>query len=298
MKSSSFLGPFSVALLTLAMQHATAADAPRPTIRLLTAEQIAPYCKQGLSDLRRDVARLEKLALPRALDAKPVLAQWNRLLIKVEDLQGPVEILNNMSPDPKVRSNAETCLVDINKFATELFQSEKLYARFKAIKPVDPVERKLRKDTLDGFDDTGVSLPAAKRARMKAILNRMEELSQEFARNVRDNNTKLTFSADELKGLPEAYLARAKRDDKGNYLLGFEYPDYVPFMDYADNADARRRYQIAFANRGTPRNLVLLKEAMDLRREMAALFDLPSYAHFAIRRRMAQKPEAVHKFLG
>lgn len=298
MKPSSFFWPVSAALLSLAMSQAIAKELERPLIRLLTAEQIAPYCKKGLSDLRRNVASLEKLPGPRAGDAKLVFAQWNRLQIKAEDLQGPVEILNNMSPDQKVRSNAETCLVDINKFATELLQSEKLYARFKAIKPGDPVEQKLRKDTLDGFDDTGVSLPPPKRSRMKAILNRMEELSQEFARIIRDNNQKLTFSAEELKGLPEAYLARVKRDDKGNYLLGFEYPDYVPFMEYSDNAEARRRYQFAFNNRGTPKNLVLLKEAMDLRHEIAALFDLPSYAHFVIQRRMAKTPDAVTRFLG
>jgi thimet oligopeptidase len=298
MKPTSLLLPFGTALLALAATHAIAADAPRPLVRLLTAEQVAPFCKKGLAELRRDVSAMEKLPKPRAGDTKTVLAQWNRLQIKIEDLQGPVEILNNMSPDKAVRTNSEACLIAINKFATELFQSEKLYARFKAIDPADPIEKKLRKDTLEGFDDTGVSLPKEKRARMKAILNRMEELSQEFARIVRDNNQKLTFSAEELQGLPEAYLARAKRDDKGNYLLGFEYPDYVPFMDYSDNAEARRRYQFAFNNRGTPKNLALLKEAMDLRQEMAGLFGLPSYAHFAIQRRMAKTPEAVNKFLG
>src|SRR5450631_3165085 len=122
MKSASFFRSCSAALLALTLSHATAADAPRPLIRLLTAEQIAPYCKKGLADLRRNVATLEKLPMPRAGDTKLVLAQWNRLQIKVEDLQGPVEILNNMSPDPKVRSNSETCLVDINRFSTELFQ--------------------------------------------------------------------------------------------------------------------------------------------------------------------------------
>jgi thimet oligopeptidase len=54
---------------------------------------------------------------------------------------------------------------------------------------------------------------------------------------------------------------------------------------------------IAFANHGTAKNPPILKEAMDLRLEMAHLFGLPSYAHYVIRRRMALTPEAVNKFL-
>jgi thimet oligopeptidase len=297
MKYPSTLLPLGATVLALAMGQAVARDAERPLMPILKAEQIASFCDDGLSVLRKQVAAMEKQPKARAGDAKKVFADWNRLQMTVEDVQGPVEMLNNVSPDPQTRSNSEECLLKISKFATDLYQSEKLYARFKVVKPGDAVETKLRKDVMEGFEDTGVSLAPAKRARMKAILEKMEALSQEFARNIRDNNQKLAFTPDEVKGLPADYLARAKRDDKGNYLLGFEYPDYNPFMEYADNADARRRYQIAYANHGTPKNMALLKEAMDLRLEMAGLFDLPSYADYVVRRRMARKPQAVQSFL-
>ncbi|MDP5008965.1 MAG: M3 family metallopeptidase, partial [Glaciimonas sp.] len=132
---------------------------------------------------------------------------------------------------------------------------------------------------------------------MKAILGKLEELSQEFARDIRDNTQKVSFTPDEMKGLPASYLSTAKKDANGNYLLGFDYPAYKPFMELADNSDARRRYQAAFSNHGTPKNLVLLKQAMALRHEMAGLFGLPSYADFVVRRRMAKSPQAVYKFL-
>src|SRR5205807_8684600 len=114
-----------------------------------------------------------------------------------------------------------------------------------------------------------VALPPEKRARMKAILQRMEEIRQAFNRNIRDNKTRLAFSPEEVKGLPASYLEKAKRDDKGGYLLGFEYPEYEPFMANAENEDARRRYYIAFNNRGTRQNLDLLGEAARLNREFA-----------------------------
>lgn len=34
-----------------------------------------------------------------------------------------------------------------------------------------------------------------------------------------------------MKGLPESYISGLKKNTKGNYLLGFEYPEYRPFME-------------------------------------------------------------------
>jgi thimet oligopeptidase len=298
MRSRSFFRSFIAVSLWLAVQAAVAAERERPLIPLLDAHQIVPLCERGLAGLQHRMTAMEHLPPPRPGDAGQVFADWNQLEIALEDLQGPLEVLNNVSPDPAVRGNAEACLVEISKFATALFQSKPLYLRVKTVQPGDAVDKKLQRDILEQFEDAGVALAPAKQARMKEILEKMEQLSQEFARNIRDNSQRLSFSAAEVQGLPQTYLAAAKRDGKGNYLLGFEYPDYYPFMEYADSSDARRRYYIAYANHGTSNNPPLLQQAAELRLEMARLFGLASYAHYVIRRHMALQPAAVYKFLG
>lgn len=269
----------------------------RPALPVWNATTLTQSCDAGLSKLARQVAALEALPLTD-VNALSVFGAWNDLQIEQEDVEGPVYLLNNVSPDAEVRSAADACLIRYNKFSTSLFQNEALYRRVVAVKPVDAVEAKLKKDLLEGFEDTGVSLPVEKRARMKQILEQMELIRQEFERNIRDNKTRLTFTPEEVRGLPQSYLDRAKRDGQGNYLLGFEYPEYVPFMENANNEEARRRYQFAFTNRGGTRNIELMNQVAALRHEMAGLFDLPSYAHYVARRRMVGKPEVVHKFLG
>jgi len=286
-----------LALTALCCAFAPAAwAAPHPQIPIWNARDIDAACGKTLSRARVRVAVLEKLPLSQATVAR-VFRPWDRLQILIEDTQGPVEVLTNMSPDPAARTAGEVCLLKMTEFGTELFQNEKIYARFQRTAPADRIDRKLKQDVVEAFEDTGVALPPEKRARMKAILQRLEEVRQAFARNIRDNKTRLTFTPEEVKGLPAAYLESARRDDKGKYLLGFEYPEYEPFMTNAENEDARRRYYSAFSNRGTPQNLDLLGETTRLRREIAALYGLPSYAHFATRRRMVQNPETVHRFL-
>lgn len=269
----------------------------RPLLPMLNAEQVSSGCAGAIADLRKRVDLLEHMTESDARDPKTLFAQWDALQIAQEDFQGPTELFGEVSPDKQVRSAAEPCMVEFSKFSSDLFQNEKLYGMLKAVETSDPIERKLKRDILWAFEDTGVSLPVDKRARMKEILTRLEELGQEFSRNIRDNNQRLSFAPAEVEGLPQDYLSKAKRDENGNYLLGFAYPEYVPFMENAHDDAARKRFQYAFNNRGTPRNLDILNQAIALRKEVAGLFGLPSFADFVIRRRMAGSPDAVNKLL-
>ncbi len=278
--------------------HAAKADGSRPVIPMFKAADVPAACSNGLKNLQKRVAALEKLPAKPLKDGKPVFKQLDSLSMAVEDLQGPFDILSNVDPDPKLRAAMEACLVQINQFSTKLYQNDKVFKLIKAAQAVDIIDAKFRQDALDAFEDTGVTLSKDKQKRMQELAKQLDELGQEYARNVRDNNTKLSFTPDEVKGLPQSYLAKAKRDDKGNYLLGFDYPDYDPFMQNSEHSEARKRYQVAFENRGGAKNLALLKQATDLRREMAALFGLPSYADFVQRRRMAGNSKEVYNFLG
>src|SRR6185436_15665292 len=87
------------------------------------------------------------------------------------------------------------------------------------------------------------------------------------------------------------------KDKDGNIVVGFDYPDFLPFMSSAENEKARERYYIAYMKRGTAKNLEILDEVTNLRKELATLYGLPSYAHYVTKRRMSETPEAVNKFL-
>jgi thimet oligopeptidase len=288
---------FALCSLALISGSALAAPIERVTVPLYDAQTLAKACTDALALAEGMVNELQAVPMKRVA-ATDMLGRWDRVRITTQDIEGPASLFANVSPDDKTRAAAEDCEQKIERFDTALLQNERLYARIKATSPRGAAAIKMRKDILDAFEDTGVALPADKRARMSAILKRLEEIRQEFGRNIRNNKTRLTFTADEVKGLPQSYLDKAQRDERGNFLLGFEYPEYLPFMANAENEDARRRYQFAYGTRGTPRNIELLSEVMRLRREMVGLFGLSNYAQFATRRRMVGNPQTVEKFLG
>ena len=243
-------GLLAAAALACAVAN-VAWPAPHPRIPLWDAAAIEKACERTLEIARKRVSALERLPYSQAT-AQRVYKRWDGLQIAIEDTQGPAELLANVSPDPATRSAAEACQLRLAVLGTEVLQNENIYARFQRTAPAEPIDRKLRKDVIEAFEDTGVALPPEKRTRMKDILKRLEEVRQAFDRNIRDNKIRLAFPPEEMKGLPASYVDKARRDDTGNYLLGFEYPEYEPFMANAENEAARRRYHIAFSNRGTP----------------------------------------------
>jgi thimet oligopeptidase len=268
----------------------------RITLPILDAVTLEAACRQLLADAREAFDRLAALPM-NAVSPASVLDEWDRIGIALENIEGPIAILNNVHPDKAVRDAADDAVRQLARFQVEIFQNEALFARVSAVRPATPIEAQFRKDLVESFEDTGVSLPPDRRARAKAIAERLTALSQEFARNLRDNTTRMAFAPVDMLGLPEAYLSRQPRDEAGNYLLSFDYPDFNPFMANAESEDARRRYYAGYLNRGSARNLEILDEVVSLRRELAALYELPSYAHYVLRRRMAETPEAVDRFL-
>ncbi len=272
------------------------AAAARVTLPVLDATTLTAACQQMLTDARAGFDALAALPLERATP-ESVLDEWDRIGIALENIEGPIAILNNVHPDKTVRDAADEAIRGLSAFQVEVFQNEALFARVKAVIAETPAQAQLKRDLVEAFEDTGVTLPPDRRARAKAIAERMTVLSQEFARNLRDNQERLAFAPSEMAGLPESYLARQPRDDHGNYLLSYDYPDFNPFMANAESEAARRRYYIGYLNRGTARNLEILDEVVGLRREIASLYDLPSFAHFVLRRRMAATPQTVEQFL-
>jgi thimet oligopeptidase len=281
-------------LITSLSLPALAADPERPLIPLMTAAEVPRRCDAGLEQARALVKEMEAKK-----EAATFFEEWNRLQIAIQDTSNPISFLGNVHPDKALRDAAEACTQKYSRLGVELFQNETLLARVREAKPATPAQAKLRKDLMESFEDSGVALPAGKRARAKEIFDRLTTLRQEFARNVRDGNStiKVVFKPAEMEGLPASYLAAQKRDADGNYVLGVDYPAYRPFMSSAKDEAARRRYFMAFQSRGGERNLVLLEEMYKLRKELAALYGLPSFAHYGVRRKMAGDPAAVSAFL-
>lgn len=285
---------FIAATALLALPVIAANTATRHLVPEYDEAGLAQACDAGLARARKAIRAMETHGGPGT-----IFEEWNRLAIGIEDVQGPATLLVNAHPNEAVREAGSACLQKLASLNTELFQNEKLFRRVNAARPSNKHQAKLKKDLVAVFEDSGATLLPRNRKRAKEILDRLAALEQAFERNIRDDSSRVVFKPEEMAGLPESYLRAhaSTRDQDGNYVLAPKPPSYGIFMRNARSETARQRYFIARQNRGGKANLDILYEIIRLRQELAGLHEMPSFAGYSLRRKMAGDPETVLQFL-
>lgn len=258
-----------------------------------SAAEVAARCDALLRELERRRARLA-----REPAAAGVLAELDDLTLASEQTLGPIAFLSEVHPAKAVRDAAEACELRYERFSGRLLQDAAIHRRLQALEPADAVDARAREEWLALFEDAGVALAPAARARARVLKDRIGELSQTFERRVREDRTKVPFTQAELEGVPERVWRDAPRDARGRRLLGLDYPTYLPVVEGARDPAARERMWRAYQSRGGRANVATLARIVERRRDYARLFGAPSYADFVLRRRMAQRVDAVQAFLG
>ncbi len=263
-----------------------------PTYR--SAAEVDEACQRLLADQKQTEAHLTEWPTDRAATLLPEL---DSMLRRYEDTLGPLALLAGVHPDKAIRDAADACEVSYQAFNSAFFQNAGIHALLKQVQPADEIDRRMQRDQLDAFEDSGVALAPEAQARAREINVEITRLGLDFERAVREDKTQLAFSAAELRGVPRAVWQRAPRDAQGRYLLGLDSPTSVPVIQGARNPTTRMRMWRAFQNQGGAGNLKTLAQLGQLRRDYARLFGFDSYADFLLRRRMAQNEAQALRFL-
>ena len=104
-------------------------------------------------------------------------------------------------------------------------RTSSLYRSLLKVKPRDAIEREFVKFAREGFEDSGVGLAPADRARAKQLSDRIADLGQQFEARIRDAGVKVPVAVEDLVGVPEDVWKTKPRDDAGKVLLGLDYSD-------------------------------------------------------------------------
>ena len=119
----------------------------------------------------------------------------------------------------------------------------------------------------------------AARARIEEIDKELTRLGQEFDKNIAEDTRTVTLDGpEELAGLPDDYIAAHEPGEDGKIAISTDYPDYVPYMSYADSTERRKQLYVTYRSRGGAANEELLQGILSLRAEKAKLL---GYAHWA-----------------
>ena len=264
--------------------------------------------KEQKAEIDAIVANTEEPTFGNTIDA---LERSGRLLSKVV---GVFFNLNETDADDVMKETERIITPLMTEHNAYMTMNEALFARIKAIYD--------NKDNLDltreqemvldkyyrMFVRGGALLNAEQKEQFMNIEKQLSLAMIKFGDNaLAETNAFELVITDEkdLSGLPQSAIDAAREAaqsaGKEGWLFTLQKPSWIPFLQYADNRDLRKKMYLGYINRGDNNNAndnkEVIAEILKLRQQKAELFGFNNFAEYQLEDKMAKTPQAAYNLL-
>src|SRR5262249_50871607 len=125
----------------------------------------------------------------------------------------------------------------------------------------------------------------------------LTKLGQQFSKNLAEDVRTIRAEPSRLAGLPRDWIDAHAPGTDGTVAITTDYPDYNPFMAYAEDDELRRELYIANRSRGGGVNERLLGDILLLRAEKARLLGFSSWADYVTEDKMIKSAARAGEFI-
>lgn len=229
-----------------------------------------------------------------------LLTAINQLDITLDGRLSQASLHANVNPDAEVREAARNCQQNFIPLLSDISLSRPLYNRLTAIDlaGLNELDRRFVEKMIRDYRRSGVDKSEAVRKRIRELNEEINRIGQTFNKNILEDTRQMTVDSEEaLAGLPADYIAARQRDEAGRLIITTDYPDYVPFSQYAENDELRKQLYIIFRQRAWPDNKAVLMDLLSKRYELAQLLGYPNYAAYITEDKMIGSPENAAAFI-
>lgn len=222
-----------------------------------------------------------------------------------------LSVVSHVAVAKDMRDSASKCLVELERFAIDAFESNKQLLRaLKAVRANGGVPSSDESDargkeydfwlseSIEDYKRRGLDLEGEEFDAVVRLQKELAELSTTFSQNISEDATSLQFTKEELRGVPESVLGALEVSEADQrYTVKMDYPTYFGVMKNCEVAATRKAVSEAFDNRAYATNKNVLRELIAKRNDLARRLGYPSFAHLFIADKMAKTPEAAQRFV-
>jgi thimet oligopeptidase len=247
-------------------------------------------------------ARLDAVAAiaPKNRNFDNTMLAFETITADMTDETTPLTFMGYVSTNADTRAEGSDCEAKVGEFGVEITTRKDLYDALKDQAPRNANETRLLTLTLKAFESNGLKLPDDKLAQVKDLEQKLTQLQAQYNANLNNDATTVELTEDELAGVPADYKSGLKKTaDGARYIVTTRESDTGSFLANASNEDARRKWVLAYNNRGGRANTDLLEQAISVRQQIAKLMGYATWADYRIQssNRMAKDAQSVLDFL-
>jgi thimet oligopeptidase len=238
-------------------------------------------------------------AVPPGAPAAVVIEAMEALGIALDAGMNRAGLLRAVSPDERVRELASQTEQALAKIGTNLGLSRPTFAALQQLPhQSEPKAQRLIDHGLRDLRRAGVDRPPAVQQEIRALHEELVGIGQAFEKNIREDVRRIRLpNAQALAGLPADYVANHPPGADGQIEISTDYPDYIPFMSYADDDAARRQLFVAFRQRGYPKNEAVLHSMLKKRHQLANRLGYTDWASYVTEDKMIRSKQAAQAFV-
>jgi thimet oligopeptidase len=254
-------------------------------------------CRADLTSTRGQLDQWKAAKDPR--DAYTTLQAFDTVVLTVSDAQARAQLAEQVHPDKAFRDAAQTCEQEAVTLFTNITLDPAAYGVLASLRDakLDPAASYYLRTTKRDYHRAGVDRDQATRDKIRALQDELIKIGQEFEQNIAADVRKLTLDASKLDGLPEDYKRSHPPEASGNVTLTTDNTDYVPFMQYAKNDEARKEFYVLYQQRAYPKNIEVLHRLLTKRNELAKLLGYPDWASYITEDKMVATKQNAADFI-
>jgi peptidyl-dipeptidase Dcp len=284
-----------------------------PPFDQIRNEHYLPAIDSGIALARLQIAEITANA--EAPTFANTVAQYDR----AGELMSKVAYVFYSQTSANTNDTLEALQMEIapkmSAFSDEVLLNAELFSRIRTVwenrsaEELNDEELFLLENMYKSFVRNGALLGPEDQEILKKLNQELSLLTVKFSQNVLEETNSFRLVIDDeadLKGLPESVIAGAADEAKsagmeGKWAFTTRKPSMIPFLQYADNRDMRKKLYDAYLNRGNNGNEndnnKILADIVRIRAERAKLLGYRTHADIVLETRMAKTPENVLNLL-
>ena len=306
-QQNSYAGSGSQDLAQVA-DFQTAAEATNVVLTLPEFERTPEEVTASVDDALAEADRLlDEFAAqdPAAVTFESTFAALDDILYPVATVTNRVWLMKETQQEAAMRDACTAAIERLNEwfvavqYREDVYQVcrefEKAYLGGRADR-LEGEDLKLFEDSMRNYRRAGFHLDAETRAEVADLFNEVNRLSTEFDTTITDAQMALTFTEEELDGVPESFLDAARQEDGTYKVRATVITDYLAVMENARSEDVRRRLNTARYSVAMEENGPRLNELVAVRDQIARKLGYRNWADYQIEPKMAGNGRAAIDF--
>jgi thimet oligopeptidase len=263
----------------------------------LTPAELAGSCRSTINNARTAIDAAARSPTGSAFQQtlQPIEAAIGEFI----STTAPKIILYLISPDPALRDSSQACDQAVTNFGVEIAADPRIFAAAQRAQHEElstSADSQLVRRYIEAGRRSGAGLDSAQRGRATALFKHLYDLQRDFSIALAQDSTSITIEAGDTSGLP-AQLRASLRGTGQKFIVPVDESTREEFLSFERNPETRRRYQLAYDNRGGTANVDRLRRVLAVRDTLADLLGFQSWAAYQLDTRMARTPDRVMKFL-